>query len=240
MNKKKITVIINLIISVVIITVALVGFAPERSVTISGVGEPQAIYQGDSSSGGVALMINVYENSEVVNDMVELLLKNGAKATFFVGGCWADDNSELLKKIIESGFELGNHGYFHKDHKNLSESANYREIKNCSDIVYKLTGYKMNLFAPPSGSYGKTALKVASELGMTTVMWSKDTIDWRDSDRSVILSRATKNVKAGDLILMHPKPHTLETLQDIINEIKAKQLMLLTVSECASLSPIVV
>jgi len=183
-------------------------------------------------------MINVYENAEVVEDMVELLYNSGAKATFFVGGSWADDNAETLKLIIEKGFELGNHGYFHKDHKALSESSNRLEISHCNEIVYKLTGYKMSLFAPPSGAYSKTTLKVAKNLGMTTVMWSKDTIDWRDSDKNLIFSRATKEVKAGDLILMHPKPHTLEVLQKIVNEIKAKGLKLLTVSECALLSPV--
>lgn len=232
---KKIKLISNLILVTVIVSVAVVGFAPNRSVTISGISEYQVRYGGDNSSGGVALMINVYENAEVVQDMIELLVKNDAKATFFVGGCWADDNAETLKLIIESGFELGNHGYFHKDHKNLSEKSNYDEIYNCNQIVYKLTGYKMKLFAPPSGSYGKATVKACEELQMETIMWSKDTIDWRDSDEAVILSRATKNLTSGDLILMHPKPHTLGVLQEIINEIKKKGLKLLTVSECCML-----
>ncbi len=233
---KKISIISNLIIAVVIISVAIVGFMPERSVTISGLSEYEVKYSGDKSSGGVALMINVYENTEIVEEMVKVLLENDAKATFFVGGCWADDNESTLKLILESGFELGNHGYFHKDHKTLSEKSNYNEIYNCNQMVYKLTGFKMNLFAPPSGSYGKATLKVSKELQMQTIMWSKDTIDWRDSDTSVIFNRATKNISSGDLILMHPKSHTLQVLEKIIEEIKSKNLKLLTVSECCMLT----
>ncbi len=233
---KKISLISNLIIAVVIVSVAIVGFIPERSVTISGLSEYQVRFSGEQSSGGVSLMINVYENTEIVEDMVKILIKNDAKATFFVGGCWADDNAETLKLIIDSGFELGNHGYFHKDHKNLSEKGNFNEINNCNQIVYKLTGYKMNLFAPPSGSYGKGTIKASKDLSMETIMWSKDTIDWRDSDKNLIISRATKNVQAGDLILMHPKPHTLTALEDIIIEIKSRNLKLLTVSECCMLN----
>lgn len=232
MKGKKITLITNLILVLIITAVALVGFVPERSVTISGVGEYQAIYSGEESSHGVALMINVYENAEIVEEMIDLLVKNEAKATFFVGGSWADDNEKTLKLIIESGFELGNHGYFHKDHKNLSESGNKQEIQNCNNLVRSMTGYDMKLFAPPSGSFGKNTLKVASELNMTTIMWSKDTIDWRDNDRQKLIKRATSNVKAGDLILMHPKPHTLGVLQEIIDKIKGSDLKLLTVSEC--------
>jgi peptidoglycan/xylan/chitin deacetylase (PgdA/CDA1 family) len=48
-------------------------------------------------------------------------------------------------------------------------------------------------------------------------MWSKDTIDWRDKDVNLIIKRATKNPENGDLILMHPKPHTLSALGEIID-----------------------
>jgi peptidoglycan/xylan/chitin deacetylase (PgdA/CDA1 family) len=229
---KKAKVISNLILVVVVSVIALIGFAPEKSVTISGEGGYQVRYGGDKAVGGVALTINVYENSEIVTEMINVLVKNGAKATFFVGGCWADDNEGVLKLIIESGFELGNHGYFHKDHKTLSESQNYNEINDCNKIIYSLTGYRVKLFAPPSGSYGKNTLKVAEKLGMQTIMWTKDTIDWRDSDKEVIFNRATKNLVSGDIILMHPKKHTLETLERIILDAKSKNLKLLTVSEC--------
>ncbi|MBO7215328.1 MAG: polysaccharide deacetylase family protein, partial [Clostridia bacterium] len=124
--------------------------------------------------------------------------------------------------------------------KLISETANRNEIKNCNDLVYKLTGYKMTLFAPPSGSFSNATLKVASELNMSTIMWSKDTIDWRDNDKSIIISRATSGVNSGDLILMHPKEHTLAVMQDIIDKIKGNGLELLTVSECAMLSTVVV
>ena len=137
-----------------------------------------------------------------------------------------------MKLIIASGHELGNHGYFHKDHKKLSEQYNYQEIYSCDKIVYSLTGYKMTLFAPPSGSFSKNTLKVAKDLNYKTIMWSKDTIDWRDSDENLIINRATKEVVGGDFILMHPKAHTLNALDKIIDKIKEKNLNLTTVSNC--------
>lgn len=221
-----------------VFSVLLIGVHGERSVSISVSGSNNAIYKGDKNVGGVSLMFNVYENTEVVKSIIDVLKSENAKATFFVGGCWADDNQETLRLIIESGFELGNHGYFHKDHKKLSEAQNLKEIEDCSKIVYSLTGYKMTLFAPPSGSFSQTTVNVASKLGYKTVMWTKDTIDWRDSDKSLIVKRATSNVESGDLILMHPKEHTLQALKDIIKNIKEKNLSLLTVSQCLSLSPI--
>ena len=238
MKSKKLSLITNLLLAFIVISVFAVGIKPDRSVTISTQGEYGAIYRGSDDVFGVSLMFNVYENKEVVQSIIKLLKDNGITATFFVGGCWADDNQELLKSIIDGGFELGNHGYFHKDHKKLNELQNKKEIEDCHKMVYTLTGYKMNLFAPPSGAYSKTTLKVTSELNYHTVMWSKDTIDWRDSDIKTIVKRATENVKSGDLILMHPKQHTLEALPQIIEDIKGKNLKFLTVSECCNLIPL--
>ena len=63
-------------------------------------------------------------------------------------------------------------------------------------------------------------------------MWSKDTIDWRDSDKGVVIKRATKNLTAGDIVLMHPKAVTVSALPEIINAVKAAGLNAVTVGEC--------
>ncbi|MBR2322568.1 MAG: polysaccharide deacetylase family protein [Clostridia bacterium] len=238
MKNTKITVITNLLLVFIVFSVLAVGIYSERSVTISSSSGNGVIYRGTQSSNGVALMFNVYENTSVVQDIISVLKSHGVTATFFVGGCWADDNDKTLKDIVNSGFEIGNHGYFHKDHKKLSYEKNREEILNCHSVVLRSTGYNMKLFAPPSGAYSKTTVEVATELNYKTIMWSKDTIDWRDSDIQTILKRATKGVSSGDLILMHPKPHTLEALPLIIQKIKEQNLKFLTVSECASLTPI--
>lgn len=189
------------------------------------------IYNGDRESGKVSLMINVYWGTEYLDDMLKTLGEEGVKTTFFVGGCWVAKNGEKLEKIYNLGHEIGNHGYNHKDHKKLSQEAQRREIETTHKLVKSIIGTEMNLFAPPSGSYNKTTLSVASELGYKTIMWSRDTIDWRDKDSSLVLSRATKDIKAGDLILMHPTEHTSKALRDIIKTLKSKGLTVATVSE---------
>ncbi|MBO5712996.1 MAG: polysaccharide deacetylase family protein, partial [Clostridia bacterium] len=179
-TSKKIQIIINAVLFITVAVVGVVAFIPEKSVTISGGNGATAIYNGDRNSNLVALTFNVYENTEVVNGILDTLKSENVKATFFVGGCWADDNENTLKRIINEGHELGNHGYYHKDHKKLDKEGNVNEISACGRIVFALTGYQTRLFAPPSGSYNKTTLTVANELGYQTIMWSKDTIDWRD------------------------------------------------------------
>ena len=211
--------------------VTAVCFMPEKSVSIVS-GESYApIYSGRTETAQVALMFNVYENTDVVNGILDLLKSHNAKATFFVGGCWADDNNQTLKRILEEGHSLGNHGYFHKNHKKLTEAQNLAEIKNTHDLVLAITGYSMTLFAPPSGAFSVTTLKVAEKLGYRSIMWSKDTIDWRDHDKKLVYKRATNGVTNGDLILMHPKQHTLLALSDILRYYIENGFSVVTVTE---------
>lgn len=216
-SERKLSIITNAVIGVVLTAVFVLGFSYDKSTPIYGGETIGAIYRGNAEKNTVSLMFNVYENTEVVNNILETLKEKGVKATFFVGGCWADDNAPTLQKIIGYGNELGNHGYFHKDHKKLDYEGNKQEIYITELIVKSLCGEKMNLFAPPSGSFSDVTLDAASDLGYKVIMWSKDTIDWRDKDSSLVFKRATKNPASGDLILMHPKPHTLSALPQIID-----------------------
>ena len=206
-------------------------FFPEKTVYLSGKESYSPYYSGSADKKGVALMFNVYEGREVVDGILDVLKAENAKATFFVGGCWADDNTEALKRIVSEGHLLANHGYFHKDGKKLDKAGNVAEIENCHKVVEALTGEKMRYFAPPSGSYSVETLKAAESLGYKTIMWTLDTIDWRDNDENLIYERATKKATSGAFILMHPKKHTLQALPKIIKFYKEKGLDLKTVAE---------
>ena len=189
------------------------------------------IYAGDKTSKNVSLMVNVYWGNEHLEKMFEIFEKNNVKTTFFVGGSWARDNSDLLKKIYDAGHEIANHGTNHKEHGKISYEQNLTEIQTCHEIVKHILGVNMELFAPPGGSYSKHTTKASGDLGYKTIMWTRDTIDWRDKNTQLILNRATTNMSGGDLILMHPTSFTVDALQGIIEHAKTKGLNLTTVSE---------
>ena len=188
-------------------------------------------YSGNENSNKISLMINVYWGTEYLDDMLDILDKYDVKTTFFVGGTWAVKESDMLTKIYEKGHEIGNHGYSHKDQDKLSREDNKKEILTTHNIVKDLLGIDMTLFAPPSGAYSRTTVEVANELSYQTIMWTRDTIDWRDKDANLIYSRAIKNAKGGDLVLMHPTQKTLEALENIIVELQSKGFKLTTVSD---------
>lgn len=224
----------NILIIGILVGLTLVSFSNQYSSFVDASGSDRPYYKGNTSRNEVALMINVYWGTEYIEDMLTLLENHNAKATFFVGGSWANSNPDVLRSIIADGHEIGNHGYFHKDHAQLSYAQNKAEITSTNTLVKTLCNYEITLFAPPSGSFNNTTLEVAASLGMPVIMWSRDTIDWRDKDSSLVYTRATNKIGAGDMILMHPTAHTLAALGDILDYYEENGLKPVTVSQIIS------
>ena len=135
------------------------------------------------------------------------------------------------QRKIGHGHEIGNHGYFHKQQSGLTVEQNMTEISSCGKVVSQLVGVNMDLFAPPGGDFGKNTLNAAEKCGYRTIMWSRDTIDWRDKDSAVVYERATKNTSGGELILIHPTQHTLQALEKIVQYYQNTGLKIVTVGQ---------
>lgn len=233
-NKKEKALLFRNIFANAIIGVVLIGlFALTYAggiLNVSSNNVNNAIYQGNTESKNISLMINVYWGNDYIQPILDVLKENEIKTTFFIGGTWAKQFPDLLQKIYNDGHEIANHGFYHKDHKNISYEQNKKEIEETHNLIKQLLNLEMTLFAPPSGSYSNTTLEIAESLNYKTIMWTRDTIDWRDQDATLIYERAIKNSAGGDLILMHPTEKTLEALPKIIKTLKEKGFNLTTVS----------
>lgn len=211
---KKSVIISNCVIVAMLLT--LVALSYSNAIALNVKADARVIYAGNTNQNKVSFMINVYQNEDCVLDMMDIFDAYKVKATFFVGGCWAVKHLDVVEQIYSRGFEIGNHGFHHKDHDKLSFDANTQEIKACHDVLLKNLGVEMTLFAPPSGAYNKTTVDAAESLNYKTIMWTHDTIDWRDQNEDLIFKRATKDLSNGDLILMHPTPKTVLALTKIL------------------------
>ena len=206
----------NGLIALMLISLGVLTFVdPIQSVVLQNT--QKVYYNGNTDTKNVSLMINVYWGNEYIDPILDILKQNDIKTTFFVGGVWAEKYDDDLIKIFSAGHEIGNHGYFHNNHSELDYQQNQTEILTNHKLIKSRCGIDMKLFAPPSGAYNETTLQVAKNLGYKTIMWTRDTIDWRDQDADLIFKRATKNLKGGDLILMHPTKSTVEALKNIID-----------------------
>ena len=228
MKNKIVAIVTNLLICALIVVTAVVGFYSGSAVTVSDSSEK--VYYRSDSQKDVCLMFNVYENAENVEKIVSILGEYGASATFFIGGCWADDNIDCVRSIFSSGNEVASHGYFHRDHSALSYEENYQEIAPSVKLLNMICSAKVALFAPPSGAFNEHTVNACENMGLKVIMWSKDTIDWRDRDEELIYSRATNGLGGGDFILMHPTDATVNALPKILDYIRNSGLSACTVS----------
>jgi probable sporulation protein (polysaccharide deacetylase family) len=201
--------------------------------------EPQPIYKGNPRKPMVSIMINVAWGNEFIPVILKTLEEENVHSTFFLDGSWLEDNVDLAKSILEQGHELSNHAYSHKNMGDLSRSAAQEEIMKTQKLLKQLLGVDNRLFAPPSGHFDDETIKLTDELGLQTVLWTIDTVDWKKPEPSWIVQKISSRLEPGAMILMHPTSSSSLALPDMIKEIKNRGLTLGTVSELISPSRIV-
>lgn len=196
--------------------------------------EPSPIYRGNPEKSMVALLINVAWGNEYIPGILKTLKDSQVKATFFFDGSWVKNNPDLATMISLEGHEIGNHAYSHPDLKLRSRAETVNELKKTNDVIEETLGMKPIWFAPPSGSFNQETISVANELGMKTILWTVDTVDWRKPATSEMIARVVAGVSNGSMVLMHPTKAVFEGLETMIIEIKGKGHRLGTVSDLMS------
>lgn len=195
---------------------------------------PSAVYKGNPQKPMVSFIINVAWGNEYLSGMLATLKEHNVSASFFLEGRWAKNNPDLAKMIAEAGHEIGNHSFSHPNMKQLSPPKINEEIKKTNEVIEAVTGKRASWFAPPSGSYKDEVVKIAAAHDLGTVMWSVDTIDWQKPTPAILLNRVMGKVHNGALILMHPTKSTADSLNQLIIQLKEKDLQIGTVSEMLS------
>lgn len=192
---------------------------------------PAPMYKGNPEKPMVSFIINVAWGNEYLSGMLATLKRHRVKATFFLEGRWAQKYPELAKMISDAGHEVGNHSYTHPNMQNLTSSQIRQEIVKTNEVIEATTGKQGSWFAPPSGSFKNEVVQIAAEEKMRTVMWSVDTIDWQKPTPDVLTNRVMSRIHNGAIILMHPTESTEKSLEQLIVQIKEKNLHIATISE---------
>ncbi|MFF4992648.1 polysaccharide deacetylase family protein [Streptosporangium saharense] len=164
--------------------------------------------------------------------LLDILAGHQARATFFVlGRMVAEDRGENVRRMVVEGHELGNHTWDHLPLTQLTEKAIRFELTNTQKIVRRLAGVKMTMMRPPYGSTGKRVAAEASRLGLAQVLWSVDTLDWRDRDTRMVTQRATQ-ATPGAIVLMHDiHATTVEAVPAILTQFTQRGYTFVTLSE---------
>ena len=163
--------------------------------------------------------------------VLKTLKENNAVATFFVVGNRVPTYSDTVKKAHDMGCEIGNHTYEHKSLPNLSETKVKRQISKTNKEVKKAIGEKPVIMRPTGGA---TNANVKQWVGMPSIIWSIDTLDWKTRNADSTKKAVLDHVKDGDIVLMHDLYSATATASEtIIPELVRRGYQLVTVSELA-------
>ncbi len=183
----------------------------------------------------VALTFDDGPHPKYTEQILSTLEEYGIKATFFVVGSNAERFPELVKKEIELGHEIGNHTYSHPNMKSITYDELQSELSKNEELLFSLTGTRTTLFRPPCGEISESVSSIAEDGGYRLVLWNIDTRDWEHTSKSSIVTKITKNIKPGSIILMHDfiggESHTPEALGEIIETLLADGYEFVTVSQ---------
>lgn len=212
LSKKTLYIIIGIIILSTIILSTYLYFSKTQEIFA-----PEVYYKGIKEEKIMAFACNIDWGNEYIPQMLEIFKKNNINITFFPTGKWAEKNSELLEDINNAGHEIGNHGYNHIDYDKITFEKNKEEILKSHKIIKDIIKTNPIYFAPPSGAFNDNTIKAAQELNYQVILWSIDTIDWRnDSTKDIIVHRIKEKLHESAIVLMHPTAETVKALPEII------------------------
>lgn len=190
------------------------------------------IYSVDTSEKQVAISFDAAWGADKTEEILEILDEFDVNATFFLVGFWVDDYIDMVKKIDEAGCEIGTHSNTHPDMVKLDIESVSEELSTSVSKIEAVTGKKVTLFRAPFGSYNNQLLEVAEGMGLKTIQWDVDTLDWKGLSASEINSRVLSKVQNGSIILMHNNSdHVLDGLRLILTTLKNKGYQIGSIGE---------
>ena len=180
------------------------------------------IYRVARDDKRVAISFDCAWGVEHTDQILTALDKFDIKCTFFAVEFWVEKYPDYVKKIVERGHEMGTHSKTHSHMSKMSEEQIIAELESSKKAIENLTGKAVTLFRAPFGEYDDLLINTATRLGLYTVQWDVDSLDWKDLSAPDIAQRVIKRVKSGSIILCHNNGlHTAESLEMIFSTLLA-------------------
>lgn len=190
------------------------------------------IYSVEREDKKVAISFDCAWGTEHTDAILQNLASAGVKATFFMVQFWTEKYPEYVKKIDEAGHEIGTHSATHSYMSRQSEAEIRAELGSSAQAIEAVTGKEVELFRAPYGDYDDLLVDTAQAMGLYTIQWDVDSLDWKDLSASDIASRIVDSVKSGSIILCHNNGlHTAEALPIVLDTLRARGYEFVPVGE---------
>lgn len=201
------------------------GEKPTGNETAEKLLEYGAYYVGSGDDKVIYLTFDAgYENG-YTEQILDVLKEEEVPAAFFLVGSYIKENPDIVTRMVEEGHIVGNHTMTHPDMSAYSKESFTEEMTGTEELYEELIGEEMpKFYRPPQGKYSESNLKMANELGYTTVFWSLAYVDWYDDDQPTkeqAFEKLIPRVHPGTVLLLHSTSKTnANILKELIQEYK--------------------
>ena len=157
-----------------------------------------------AAPGHIAITIDDGPDPEVTPQVLDLLDRFEARASFFCIGSRAQRHPELCREIVRRGHAVENHSQHH-DHRfaTFGPYRMAREIEIGQDNLAALTGQRPCFFRPPAGLRNPFLEPILARHGLHLASWTRRGYDTRNRDADDVVRRLTSDLSAGDILLLH-------------------------------------
>jgi peptidoglycan-N-acetylglucosamine deacetylase len=162
---------------------------------------------GIRGSKKIALTYDDGPNDPHTWQMLEVLARHSVRATFIMIGHYVQQRPDIARAVAQAGHVIGNHTFTHPLLIFKSEAETRLQLVDCHQALQDAVGEHSNLFRPPFGGRRPATIKIARELGLRTVMWNVTGYDWNAPPAAVIEKKVARQIRGGDVILLHDGGH---------------------------------
>ena len=180
----------------------------------------------------VALTFDDGPSGKYTRQLLDGLYDRGIHATFLLCGYRIQDYPDIAQRIFDEGHEIGIHGYSHDTMKTMSRRDIAAEIADTQSLLPQ--GCTARFLRPPGGFCTDGVRQVAEARNLAILSWSVDPKDWATNDTAAIETAVLKNVRDGDIVLLHDmSASSVKAALDIADTLMEEDFQLVTVSEMA-------
>ncbi len=215
-KRKKALTLVALLIATLLSAIIL--FSTRASAVFYGYAlKKLPIYSVETNEKKVAISFDCAWGVDYTEKLLAIMKTHNVRCTFFTVEFWTNKYPEYVKLISDNGHEIGTHSATHPHMAKLDKVGVKKELTTSVSAIESITSKKVELFRAPFGEYNDTVIDTATELGLYTIQWDVDSLDWKDLSATEITKRVVSRVKSGSIVLFHNQGlHTAEALPDII------------------------
>ncbi|HET7035088.1 MAG TPA: polysaccharide deacetylase family protein [Thermomicrobiaceae bacterium] len=217
---------LTLIVAVLLLGALAPGALPAPTAAAAEPAAARTVTRIPTSEKVIALTFDAGSDRGYASRILDTLADTGVKASFGMTGIWAQQNPDLVKRMVADGHQLINHSWDHPDFTQISSAQRADQLQRTRQFIQQLTGYEVRpFFRPPFGAYNDQVLIDLQADGYSyNVMWTVDTLGWQGASVAAITSRTLNAAAPGAIVLMHVGADSQDAaaLPGIIDQLRAQ------------------